>query len=311
MKIPGIHSRILILILLFILFYSPGSVAQKNDFEVGLYNVGAGSIIGGVGAIINKEKEEKFLKVLLKGLGQGALGGYLVFESKRLIGKFSETGDYGYVWPSKLVHSAGASIIENAASNKPFWEKWHLNLGFNRLEFTTTDGLSVRYQIMPVALLGTIINATRGTFDPERTLKTGTFIFTAPEIGQRGSEDDFVFGQVSMFSNSILILDTWEGEYAMAHELIHVYQNDGSIGLNSFLDKPLRSFGARSSFLRTYSKLLYLDLNRIAMLGLYNLEAGQDEGYEGNVLEVEAFYFSRKDFNAPGRPELLQGNHPF
>lgn len=121
-------------------------IAQpKNDFEAGISNVAFGGLVGGLGAIINKKSNEKTGKVFLKGFTQGALGGYLVFESKRLVGKFGKTGDYGYIWPSKLVNSAGVSIIENAAANRDFYDRWHLNIGFNRLEFYTKDKFKVSY----------------------------------------------------------------------------------------------------------------------------------------------------------------------
>lgn len=50
--------------------------------------------MGGIGALINKKPEHKFDKVLLKGVYQGALGGYVTFESKRLIRAAVNNNDY-------------------------------------------------------------------------------------------------------------------------------------------------------------------------------------------------------------------------
>ena len=161
----------------FLILLSHTNMAQKNDFEAGLFNVGIGSVLGGIGAVINKEPNEKFGKTLLKGLGQGALGGYLVFESKRLVREFAKSGNYGYVWPSKLVNSAGTSIIENAAANKDFWTRWHLNIGFNRFELNTNESFKMSYRIMPFAFYSTIANATEGDFNLGKSLKMGTFGF--------------------------------------------------------------------------------------------------------------------------------------
>src|SRR5690606_15007191 len=105
--------------------------AQKNDLQYGLLNIGIGGVIGGIGAVINKEPDQRFDKTLLKGFTQGALGGYLVFESKRLVREFARDRDYNYIWPSKLINAAGSSIIENAAANRDLWARWHLSLGFN------------------------------------------------------------------------------------------------------------------------------------------------------------------------------------
>ncbi len=149
---------------------------HKNDLEAGLFNVGFGGLVGGIGAIINKKSNEKLGKVFLKGFSQGALGGYLLFESKRLIGKFGKTGNYKYVWPSKIINSAGVSIIENAAANRNFAERWHLNIGFNRLELYTQNTFKLKYRIMPFALNYVIYGFTQGNLDVNTSLKTGNFM---------------------------------------------------------------------------------------------------------------------------------------
>jgi len=166
-----------ILIWMVFLLVNQAQAQHKNNFEAGLYNIGFGGIIGGIGAVINKKPRQKTGKVFLKGLYQGALGGYLLFESKRLVGKFSETGNYGYIWPSKLVNSAGVSIIENAAANRNLWEQWHINFGFNRFEFYTKDKFKISYKIMPFAFSNVIYGFTQGKMSIKESLKTGSFVF--------------------------------------------------------------------------------------------------------------------------------------
>lgn len=293
----------LIFIVCILLF--PAEVrAQQSDLQAGLYNVGLGSVIGGIGAIINKKPEEHTGKVFLKGLGTGAVGGYLVFESKRLVRLFSRSGNYAYVWPSKLVNAAGNSVIENAASNRPAWERWHLSFGFNRIEISAKEDFSIRYRIMPSALVGTVITATRGRFDPGRTLKTGSFVFTTSHI--RG-EDPYLtkYGQVPLFGNSILILDTWEGEHALSHEIIHTYQNESFIGINTYLNKTFRKFTDQSPSFRIYNRIFYTDLNALVFGALYNLESLGREGYSGNLFEQEAFYFTGTEMKNPGGGPVL------
>ncbi len=51
------------------LFCHELSRAQTNDTKEALYNMGFGSVFGGIGAVINKKKDEKFFKVLFKGRG--------------------------------------------------------------------------------------------------------------------------------------------------------------------------------------------------------------------------------------------------
>jgi len=49
--------------LLFLFLSSIYSNAQQNDTQAALYNIGLGSLFGGVGAMINKKPQEKLDKV--------------------------------------------------------------------------------------------------------------------------------------------------------------------------------------------------------------------------------------------------------
>jgi len=146
---------------------------------------------------------------------------------------------------------------------------------------------------MPLAFKGMVITATKGNFNFEKSLNTGALVFTSNSIEKEGNEEGFTYGRVHLFSNSVLIMNTWEGDYALAHELIHVYQNDGLFGFNSFLNKPLMKLQDRNTFGKKYSKLFYYDLHRVMIYGLYYFET-QKDGYGGNLFEQGAFYFSRK-----------------
>lgn len=64
--------------------------SQNNYTEAALFNIGIGSVFSGIGAVINKDPQERFGKVLFKGMAQGALGGYLVFESKVIAGRIAK-----------------------------------------------------------------------------------------------------------------------------------------------------------------------------------------------------------------------------
>jgi len=271
-------------LLLFLFLNIPfKSIAQNNDFEAGLFNVGIGSVLGGVGAIINKEPEQKFGKTLLKGLGQGALGGYLVFESKRLVREFSRSGDYNYVWPSKIVNSAGTSIIENAATNRDFWARWHLNIGFNRIEVNTKDNFRLSYRIMPLDLLATTHQAIDAQPDWGMSLRTGTFVF-------RKSVIDGDIGYYGIASgNSIVLLDGILGNLALPHEIIHTYQYEQLSGFNSFFSKTEKNLENKHNLVKLYRKVFYSDYN-LALFGVFGIIANPDRVGDG-FIEKEARYF--------------------
>ncbi|MGF1554623.1 hypothetical protein [Paucihalobacter sp.] len=261
---------------------------QSNDVEAGLANIGLGAVVGGLGAIINKKPEEKTGKVFLKGLYQGAFGGYLVFESKRLIGKFAETENYAFVWPSKLINSAGTSIIENAALNTNFWEVWHLNIGFNRLQFYTKDKFKVDYRIMPFSLGAAVYGFTQGNLDFRTSLKTGNFVFINNRMTT--NRDGFVID--GMTAANVIFYRIEETSMLsknqiVAHEIIHVYQYESLSGVNTFLDKPTKKFNSNYKWLNSYHKIFYTDFNFL----LDGTLAVINPNFETNFLEREARYF--------------------
>ncbi|MCF6296333.1 MAG: hypothetical protein L3J25_11680 [Flavobacteriaceae bacterium] len=278
-------SKLFLRILLcsFILLSNNIQSQHKNNFEAGLFNIGFGGFVGGIGAIINKKPNEKIGRVFLKGFGQGALGGYLLFESKRLVGKFAKTNNYGYVWPSKIINSAGISIIENAAANRNLWEQWHINFGFNRLEFYTKDKFKMSYRIMPFALENIINGFTKGELDINKSLKIGSFVFVTNNIiSLRGSRG-------RALSNSILLLKDARS-ILISHEIIHVYQYESFSGLNPYLNKPIAKLN-KNKWFKVYHKIFYTDFNSLTFQGLYRI----NKDYKTNFFEKEAKFYARFD----------------
>lgn len=285
-----------------IFLYPCHILGQKTDLEFGLLNMGIGGLIGGVGAVINSKPNDKFVNVLIKGIGKGAIGGYFVFESKRLIRNFDKNGDLIYVWPSKIVNAAGTSIIENASANKAIHESFAIPIGFTRLELFPKENFKLSVRIKPIALIGTIITSTKGDFNWEKSLKTGNFIFITDHIENEKLIDGFTAGRAS-FGSSILILDSWEGESALPHEILHIYQIESFVGINQYLDKPLNKIP--KSYYQTYSQIFYIDFHILPALGLYNLASQGGKGYSGNIFEKEANYFSRYERKNPISPEFF------
>lgn len=264
--------------------------SQENDLQYGLVNVGIGSVVGGVGAVINKRPEEKFGKTLLKGMAQGGVGGYLVFESKRMLREFSQTRNYNYIWPSKIVNAAGSSIIENAAANRDLWERWHLNLGFNRVEVDTKENFKLRYRIMPYSLASTIYLFSQAKLDVDRSMAFGTFVFTAQKpITVTGASGE-TLGVA--FQQTILLKERMSRRYEVeAHELVHVYQNESLLGINMFFNKPLESLKEKNKYIRLYDNIFYTDFHSAVEHGVYLFEM-KTKGYHAISSEKEAFYFS-------------------
>ncbi|WP_299432061.1 hypothetical protein [uncultured Maribacter sp.] len=267
------------------------SYSQNSNTEMALYNIGSGAIGGSIGAVINKKKGEKTGKVLLKGFLQGALGGYLVYESKNRIGKIVEKGRLEHSWEGKILNSAGVSIIENAASNRDFWDKWHINIGFNRLEFYTKNKFKFKYKITPVSLILTTIVATKNQFDFENTLRTGELIFKNNAINGN-NYSGLTYGNVIIFNKNLDDITR-----TLSHEIIHVYQYYDFNYINSYFDKPRKKWKENISFIEKMNSVFYMDFQAGVLRSLYLIENSNRTNYYDNFFEYEAgFYSKTSDF---------------
>ena len=273
--------RVKLLFLVLILFNINTNAQHKNDFEAGLFNIGFGGFVGAVGAVINKKQNEKTGRVILRGFSKGALGGYLIFESKRLVGKYSKTGNYTYLWPSKLLNSAGVSILENAAANREFWDRWHLNIGFSRFEFYTNNKFKVTHRIMPFALSSTIYGFTQGKLDISKSAKVGNFVFIAEKI----KFNETLYTEGKTIANSILLTKnpvSSTKEIIFAHEIIHIYQYESFSGFNPFLNKPIDNLTKTKKWVNQYHKIFYTDYNFLFNGGLSLIETDHDKDFFEN-----------------------------
>ncbi|PQJ18728.1 hypothetical protein BSU00_12615 [Tenacibaculum sp. SG-28] len=253
-----------------------------------LYNIGINSVFSGIGALINKKPNEKWHKVLLKGMGQGAFGGYIIYESKNLIGNISSKKSWQYSWYGKLVNSAGTSIVENASSNRNFWDQWHLNIGFNRIEFHTKDKFRIKYKIMPVSLYLTISTAIGNKFEFERTLQTGEIIFSGSNLSGNGIDAR------GIARGNILLIDQRSlNQYDLiSHEIIHIYQYYDYNFVNTYFNKPIDRWNNNSKTFKFLNDIFYWDLQGPILRGLYLYENLNRNCYYDNFFENEAGFYS-------------------
>ena len=253
-----------------------------------IYNISIGSIIGGIGAVINKKHNEKFGKVAFKGFYQGALGGYVTFESKRLLQTAEKNQDWKLLWCAKIVNAGGISIKENASANKDFWEKWHINIGFNRIEFETKEKFSVNYKVMPVALIYTIGVASQTKFELGKSLKSGEFIFSSSS--ERFNE---TYSSGVTFPGAIVLYSPYKNDFSLlSHEIIHNYQANDFSQFDAFFYKPLSYINNSSETLKKINKYVYYDFRYLPQLFLYKIENSNITYYYENIFEREAGYYS-------------------
>jgi len=280
-----------LLIILIFLFSHNHSFSQAKNTSNGkelIYNVSIGSIIGAVGAVINKKHDQKFGNVVFKGFYQGALGGYITFESKRLIKLAEQNNDWKILWCAKIVNAGGISIKENASANKDFWEKWHINFGFNRIEFETKDKFSVKYKVMPVALVYTIGIASQTKLELDKSLKSGEFIFSSNT--QRFIETN---SSGATFPGAIVLYSPYKNDFSLlSHEIIHIYQANDFSQFDAFLYKPLNYLDKKSEAMNKINKYIYYDFRYLPQLISFGIEHKKAIYYYDNRFEREAGFFS-------------------
>jgi hypothetical protein len=228
-------------------------------------------------------------KIIKKSLWQGALGGYITFESKRMLRAAQQQHKWEYVWAAKLANAMGTSVKENAALNRDFWEKWHLNIGFNRLEFTTKDNFSVHYKFMPVAFVFAVDALARHQFEWKKSWQTGEFVFSTAQI----KNNEFINVGASAFPGLILFEKSVLNDIQLyTHEIVHLYQSNDFSVMNTYVHKTLKKGASKSKPLKWVHKYMYPEFHYLILRPAYLWENKSIQNYYDNFFEHEAGYYS-------------------
>jgi hypothetical protein len=265
--------------------------AQRNDGQAATFNIVSCALVGGVGAWINRNPDEKGGNAFLRGTVRGALGGALVYGSKQMIYSFGQTNRGGWAWASKLTNAAGLSIVEGAAANNPFLSSWHFNFGFNRLEFTRGKALTpkFKYKVMPFALGAFIYANFRGRLNLGETFRIGHPIFYSDDLSlPRYSFEPLGFA----VANSIIVNSEFSNGLLLAHEIIHTYQYDERAYVNPFFKHLRNKWTNKSQFSKTYGKWVYTDINFLTDNLFYYLGSLRNRCFWDNPFEQEANFYS-------------------
>lgn len=283
-------NKSLSIILLVALLYKP---VQSQNIEAKLiaYNTLVGGFSGGIGAVINKKKDQKWHKAFAKGFIVGLGGGAICYAGKKINILVAQKQNLGYCWLSRAVFSAGNSIVENAAANRNFWSQWHYDVGFVRIEFKI-ESFSLMPRFMPSTFAGIVFMASNGDFDYKSTFRSGTLTFRT---------SNFWFAPnliASTLSNGFLIdsrIKPGKSFYdTYAHEMIHTFQFQEFSGCNNFFNPLSNKWELKSPAFKKISKWVYADINYELMVGNYFLihKGYKDKLYCRNFLEKEAEFLS-------------------
>lgn len=277
-------------ILLLIIFLVPLKLyGQGQEGTVLLYNVALGSITSGIGAVINKPKEVNWKKALLRGVWQGSVGGALNYSGKKTLYLINKYENIAYAWPSKLLHAAGTSIIENAAMGEPFLRNWHIDYGLVRFDFALKGKKKFRARFLPCSIPAILWAAKVSKFNLGTTLVSGNIAFSTKSPGFRVDGSDFLgisWGRAFVYTDNFA-----SNKYEIiSHELVHQFQFNESQVINAWLT-PLSRKVASKLLQETFSQYVYFDIPYFWTL--YYMEGSHGPlHYNRNYFEFEATRFS-------------------
>lgn len=242
-----------ILLILSILLNINITHAQIDGQEVKLFtaNVVFGGITTGFGAVINKQKQEKFLPTFIKGFGYGCLGGSLLYTGKKMSNLIYQDKLVAGGWGSKLVHNAGASVMENVSLHRSPFSHYNLYVGFFRLEFDWQKKFTFNPKIMPVTLACAVYSLQAyKNFDWHRSLRSGSIYFNTNRLEQ-------VAGIT--LRGVITVNEKYKYTTTPAHENVHALQNQEYYILNTYLNKTFERIKVRHAAWNKLSRYFYFD----------------------------------------------------
>lgn len=264
----------------------PSLLFAQQQRQLLLYNVAFGSVTSGIGAVLNKAKGTDWKLAFLKGCWQGSIGGALTFAGKQTIYLATKNQNLLYAWPSKLLHAAGTSIVENAALNRPFLQNWNIDFGLARFDFSFNGTTKPKIRLLPMSIHAIMYASKNAYFDPGTTLLTGTISFYSKSEYISRKEGDFKglsYGRAFVFADRI------HESYVIPHELIHIYQFREYQVFNTWL-QPLAKKVRNKSLKKLFERYLYADIPFFN--AFYALEYKKVLNHFRNFYEFEAQRFA-------------------
>lgn len=293
--------KYLTIILLFCFSCQQAKSQSIDNQEVKLLaaNTLFGGMTTGFGALINKKKDEKIFPAFFRGFKYGCLGGALLYVGKKHTNLIHQGKTVAGAWGGKLVHNAGASIMENVAVGRAPFSHYNLYVGFIRLELDWQEQFNFQPKFMPGSFYACLYHAYtfKGKLDLATSLKMGTPYFVRNDkdadfsgLASRGTvsvNEYYKRGFISESKRPYSGIDYIN--YINAHENIHGLQSQEYFIFNTYAYKPASRLRSKSKIIMGLSKYIYFDFNVLDysyMIG--KAYANKKGGYYYNPYEFEA-----------------------
>lgn len=280
------------IIILVIVLSARNSFGQltHHDAKLAGYNIAFGSVVGGIGSMINKHEDQNAWQAFLDGAWKGATGGALTYAGKKMTVLIGEQENLAYAWPAKLVHTTGASMMENAATNKKLLENWAMEISFVRFD-VNSNGVQTRLQ--PFALYGFIKCATVAKLDVRGSISTGNALFYSYDsianhpVTNGVNIQNSVIYKLSSPENDKRVLNRGALPYStIGHEIVHSFQKREYLSINSIA----LSVVDHRAFDFVYPDVRFYSFIKGAT------DRSSHQSYYKNLFEFEAEYLSEGPF---------------
>jgi hypothetical protein len=268
---------------------------QRQERQVLVYNIGLGGFTSGIGAIINTTKGSSWKKNFVRAFWKGSIGGLLHYTGKKTVYLNNLNQTTNYFWPAKIIHSAGSSIIENAALNKPFLHNWNIDYGPLRFDFSIHDKKQFKVRFLPTSIYAILAASKFGKFNFKYTLQTGNVVFLNKDLirfPNGGTEIGLSFGRAIVFVDNP---STGVNKYKLlAHEIIHQFQYNDAQVINTWF-KPVGKEIKSKLIQRIFANYIYTDIP-YQYLAYYLAGYDKPPYYFRNIYEFEAERFSTNKY---------------
>ena len=241
------------------------------------------------------------------GFKYGCIGGFINYTAKRVthsiylakdtLTNVANPNALLWAWPAKIIHSAGSSIIENAAKNsKNIFSTYRVQIGFINLSLSFEDQFKIKGRLMPFAFTSFASNLLQA--GNNLRLRETLFLSTPYFVSDNGNS---YLGShaAGATSNCIIVERNTEQSsrygFIMAHENIHILQEREYQVFNKWLEKPYYNLvNQDKATIKFLNKYVYPDFQY--MQTFYQFFDNPINTYYKNIFELEAEHFATNSF---------------
>jgi hypothetical protein len=258
------------------------------------YNIILNGLIGGIGGLINKSKEENILKVFGRNFVKGSLGGIITYTAKYEVYQLRNPERFWVAPLDRAFYYLGNSFVYNASLNQNLFSAYRCQFYLFNFDFYFKKKIRIvpRISLLSVASVSAFfIFSDHLNF--KNSLRYGVFYFN--------QNKEHLNTRVGLGLNNAIEItpyplnvdgykgDEWRYEL-IAHEMIHTFQFPDYISISNFMRKDFQGIKSKDRY-EKWSKYFFLDGPFFPLL--YVIYPAPNDR---NFFEYEANHFSTRQF---------------